>query len=70
MSFTIEQMVNIESLMKAGAHFLTSTAVLNEVANALSRPGFRDSVVKFHQRLQNSNRIEIVFVDKELWSSG
>ncbi len=62
--------IEYKELMNAGAHFVTSTAVLNEVANALSNHKFRDSVVKFHKRLQSSKRIEIVFIDESLWISG
>jgi len=56
--------------MKSGRHFITSTAVLNEVANALSKPKYRPSVIEFHNRLQQSNRVEIRFVEENLWSSG
>jgi predicted nucleic acid-binding protein len=57
-------------LMKSGHRFVTSTAVLNEVANALSKPKYRSSVTELHNRLQKSNRVEIHFVDEDLWSSG
>lgn len=59
-----------KKLMKSGFHFVTSTAVLNEVANALCKPKYRDSVVEFYKRLQKSQRVKIVFVDEKLWSSG
>ena len=55
-------------LMKAGYNFVTTTAVLNETANALSEPLFRQAVVEFYNRLQISPRVNIVFVDKTLWS--
>lgn len=57
-------------LMKSGTYFITTTAVLNETANALSEPKFRASVVEFYHRLQLSSRIKIVFVDYQLWSDG
>ena len=56
--------------MDSGFHFLTSTAVLNEVANALSRPKFRATVVEFYRRLKSSRRVDIIFVDESLWSAG
>ncbi|MDZ7375063.1 MAG: PIN domain-containing protein [candidate division KSB1 bacterium] len=54
----------------AGTMFITSTAVLNEVANSLCKPMYRDAVIEFYKRLQNSLRIKTVFVDKSLWSQG
>jgi predicted nucleic acid-binding protein len=59
-----------KKLMKSGFHFVTSTAVLNEAANALCKPKYRGSVVEFHKRLQKSKRVKIIFVDENLWSSG
>lgn len=59
-----------KKLMKSGFRFVTSTAVLNEVANALCKPKYRGSVVEFYKKLQKSQRIEIAFVDEKLWSSG
>lgn len=59
-----------KNLMKSGVHFVTTTAVLNEVANALSDPGFRSAVVEFHHCLESSSQIHIVFIDQELWSEG
>ena len=57
-------------LMKSGFHFITTTAVLNETANSLSKPQFRLAVVEFYRRLQRSSRIEILFVNQHLWSDG
>jgi predicted nucleic acid-binding protein len=57
-------------LMSAGYYFVTTTAILNEIANALSYPRFRLAVVEFYQRLQMSARVEIIFVDPRLWSRG
>lgn len=61
---------NYQEMMKAGRRFMSSTAVLNEVANALSRPKFRTSVVELYKRLQKSQRVEILFVDENTWASG
>ena len=57
-------------LMKSGYRFVTTTAVLNETANALSGQNFRVAVVDFHKRLRVSLRVKIVFVNKHLWSTG
>ena len=59
-----------KKFMKSGFRFVTSTAVLNEAANALCKPNYRSSVVEFHKRLQKSKRVKIIFVDESLWSSG
>ncbi|MBL7117727.1 MAG: type II toxin-antitoxin system VapC family toxin [Candidatus Syntrophoarchaeum sp.] len=59
-----------KSLMKSGTHFVTTTSILNETANALSDPRFRLRVVEFYRRLLMSARVEIVFVDPRLWSDG
>lgn len=59
-----------KELLLTGTMFMTSTAVLNEVANSLCKPKYRDAVVEFYRRLQNSLRIKAVFVDKSLWSQG
>lgn len=50
--------------------FVTSTAVLNEVANALCKPKYRGTVIEFYKRLQNFQRVKIVFTAEKLWSSG
>jgi len=57
-------------LLKSGTIFITSTAVLNEVANSLCMPKFRKTVVEFHKNIQNSSRINVIFVNKNLWTSG
>ena len=57
-------------LMRSGHHFVTTTSILNETANTLSDPRFRQAVVEFHRRLRASSRIEIIFVDPRLWSDG
>jgi len=55
-------------LMRSGYHFVTTTSILNETANALSDPRFRLAVVEFYRRLQWSAHVEIIFVDPRLWS--
>ncbi|MBI4744997.1 MAG: PIN domain-containing protein [Deltaproteobacteria bacterium] len=61
---------NLPATNFLGFCFVTTTAVLNETANALSEPCFRQSVVEFYNRLQISSRVNIVFVDKSLWDKG
>jgi predicted nucleic acid-binding protein len=59
-----------KEMLKSGTLVLTSTAVLNEVANSLCQPKFRNSVVELYKTLKNSDRVDIVFVNKNLWSTG
>jgi len=59
-----------KQLMKSGVHFVTTSQVLDETANALCDPAFKPAVITFHQQLERSLRIEIVFVDPTLWSNG
>lgn len=59
-----------KGLLKKGFRLITSTAVLNEVANALCKPLFRQSVIEFYHKLKQSALVEIIFVDNELWSAG
>ncbi|NUO82033.1 type II toxin-antitoxin system VapC family toxin [candidate division KSB1 bacterium] len=58
-----------ESLFREGYSFATTNAVLFETANALASPKYRKRVVEFYKRLNTSRRIEIVFVDIELWKA-
>jgi predicted nucleic acid-binding protein len=44
-----------KTLMKSGFRFVTSTAVLNEVANALSKSKYRNSIVEFQKGYSNLN---------------
>jgi uncharacterized protein len=57
-------------LMSIGTRFVTTSAVLTEVANSLSHPVFRAGVIQFYERLQKSSRVEIVFVHESLWKNG
>lgn len=56
--------------MRSGCHFLTTSAVLEETANALCEPMFKPAVIRFFHNIENSSRVEIVFVDPVLWSKG
>jgi len=56
--------------MKSGFRFLTTSAVIEETANALCDPVHKSSVITFFHNIENSSRIEIVFVDPVLWSNG
>jgi len=59
-----------KKLMMSGTCFVTTSSVLTETANALSDPAFKPSVINFHRKLENSSRVEIVFVDPLLWQKG
>ncbi|MCK9580500.1 MAG: PIN domain-containing protein [Methanoregula sp.] len=59
-----------KKLMKTGFRFLTTSAVLEETANALCDPLFKSSVITFFHNIEKSTRVEIVFVDPILWSKG
>ncbi len=59
-----------KNLIKSSMRLITTSAVLNEVANALSRPGFRTVVVEFYDRLNKSDLVDIVFIDQKLWDKG
>lgn len=56
--------------MRSGCRFLTTSAVIEETANALCDPVFKPSVITFFHNIENSSRVEIVFVDPVLWSKG
>ena len=56
--------------MKSGFCFLTTSSVIDETANALCDPVFKPSVITFFHNIENSTRVEIVFVDPVLWSKG
>ncbi|NLA32202.1 MAG: type II toxin-antitoxin system VapC family toxin [Methanomicrobiales archaeon] len=56
--------------MESGSRFVTTSSVLVETSNALCRPAFKPSVIAFRRRLESSPRMEIVFVDPDLWSKG
>lgn len=59
-----------KKLMKTGFRFLTTSAVLEETANALCDPLYKSAVVTFFHTLEKSSRVDIVFVDPVLWSKG
>lgn len=59
-----------QQCLVAGDQLMTTTAVLNETANALSAPRFRPAMIALHQRLQRSQQVDIVFIDPALWNSG
>ena len=49
---------------------LTTTWVLTEVADALSRPAFRSTVVDFVRAIQTDPQVTIVPADQELFDRG
>lgn len=58
------------NLTRSGIRLTTGTAVLNETANSLSDPRSRRSAVALYRRLQASDHVEVVFVDRRLWDEG
>ncbi|MEI7858170.1 MAG: PIN domain-containing protein [Methanomicrobiales archaeon] len=56
--------------MKAGFRFITTSAILDETANALCDPVFKPSVITFFHNIQDSTRVEIIFVVPVVWSKG
>ena len=60
-----EMDIEYRKLMKIGCRFMTSTSILNEVANSRCKP-----IVGFYKKLQRSCHVDIVFVNKNIWSSG
>ena len=56
--------------MEAGSEFVTTSSVLVETSNALCHPAFKPSVIAFRRRLESSPRVEIVFVNPDLWVKG
>lgn len=59
-----------KQLLMKGYHLVTTTAVLNETANSLCAPNFRNAVSSFYHRIQTSGLISIEFVDEMLWEDG
>ena len=56
--------------MESGSSLVTTSSVLTETSNALCHPAFKPSIIAFRRRLESSPRVEIVFVDPDLWSKG
>jgi uncharacterized protein len=48
-------------------HYCTTTAVLTEVANTLSRRPTRRSMTQLWDSLRDDDMVDLVFVDEELW---
>jgi uncharacterized protein len=65
-----EQATRVYQQQFQNTRLVTTTAVLNETANALSAPRFRSAILALHDRVRRSPSIEIVFVDPALWESG
>lgn len=56
-----------KQMLDNGYRLVTSSAVLNEVANSLCKLEYRRSVVDLNNRLQKSRSVEIVFVTEDWW---
>jgi len=57
-------------LAQSNTPLLTTSLVLAEIGNGLSRLPLRHLMTPFRQRLQQSKRIEIVHVDRSLFERG
>jgi len=49
---------------------ITTSSIIEETANALSNPKFRESVKTFYRNIRRSPRVTILHVDPELWEKG
>ncbi|HPY61418.1 MAG TPA: PIN domain-containing protein [Methanospirillum sp.] len=59
-----------KKLLKSGSHVITTSSILVETANALCDPAYKSAVITFRNNLLASTRVEIIFVDRELWEKG
>ncbi len=59
-----------QALLSRGAHYVTTDAVLTEVANSLARPPVRRAAIRFVDAIFSSRRITIVHVDADRFARG
>jgi hypothetical protein len=57
-----------DSLVKQTFKFMVTDYVLVEIANAFSRPPYRSSAIKLITTIQASNDIQIIAINKEIYS--
>ena len=62
--------IKYKQLFNEGYHFFTTSTVITEVANSLSKPKFRSSVIEYYKMLKISKRVKTIFVDSDLWHAG
>jgi len=58
------------NLLAQGAHYLTTDAVLAEVANSLARPPLRHAVIRFLDAIFSSRRVTILHGDPDRLARG
>jgi hypothetical protein len=69
-SFHISTNILYQDLMKKGSVFITTSSIIEETANALSNPKFRESLMTFYHNICRSPRVTILHIDPELWEKG
>jgi predicted nucleic acid-binding protein len=58
------------NLLSQGAHYVTTDAVLAEVANSLARPPLRHAGIRFLDAIFSSRRVTILHVDPDRFARG
>lgn len=54
-----------QDLLSRAAHYITTDYVLTEVANALARPPYRRSIIRFLQAVFSSRSVTILTITRE-----
>ena len=54
-----------QNLLSRGTHYVTTDYVLTEVANALSRPPHRKSIIRFLEAIFSSKNVSIATITRE-----
>jgi len=65
-----EQAVNVSKALKKPVRLITTSAVLMEFGNILSRLHLRCKAFNYIHLLKNDRNTEIVFISEELFASG
>lgn len=59
-----------QALLSRGARYVTTDAVLTEVANSLARPPLRHAGIRFLDGIFASRRVTILYIDAERFARG
>lgn len=59
-----------QDLLTRGTHYVTTEAILTEVANALARPPLRTTAVRFLNAVLSSRRVTVLPADRHLFARG
>lgn len=59
-----------QALLSRGVHYITTDAVLTEVANSLARPPLRHAAIRFLDAIFSSRRVTILHVDPDRFAQG